>query len=270
MTQPSAELSDIELAASVASQAGALLMELRESFGPVAPDDLVRRKQLKDEADRESHLFISKVLHAARPGDAVLSEEGVDATERDSAQRVWIVDPLDGTSEYGQGRTDCAVHVALWDRAATTPEKLVAGVVDMAAEGYALTTADTELPNIAVPADRPIRIVVSRSRPPEMTAERLDHISAALSDAGVTTQGVEVYNVGSVGAKVAEVLARRADAYVHDTGFYEWDVAAPLAVAQHYGLAADHIDGQPVTFNHRPTWVTDLRVCLPELVPFLR
>jgi 3'(2'), 5'-bisphosphate nucleotidase len=246
-----------------------LLLSLRDDFGPVDPEDKDRRRELKDAADRASHLLIMERLLAARPDDAILSEEGVDITARDDAGRVWIVDPLDGTSEYGQGRSDFAVHIALWGRAATSPSQLTVGVVDLPAQGLTRSTTDevAELPPF--PRDRPLRFVVSRSRPPAMTVSGLEALSQQLSDAGLTDQGVEVINVGSVGAKVAEVLAGRADAYLHDSGFYEWDVAAPLAVAHHYGLTAMHIDGSAITFNHRPPWVTDLVVSLPALGPFV-
>lgn len=260
---------DAALAVRIAQHSGQQLLALRENFGPVAPDDKVRRKELRDLADRSSHVYLTDELAQFRPDDAVLSEEGVDETQRDSAQRVWIIDPLDGTSEYGQGRHDWAVHVALWDRARPTSSALAVGVVDLPAQGITLTSVDSERARTEVAKDRPVRIVVSRSRPPQLTQHGIEQLAKALSDDGVTTAGVEVLNVGSVGAKVAEVILDRADAYVHDTGFYEWDVAAPLAVAKNYGLSATHLDGSEVTFNHRPPWVTDLVVCVPQLTGYL-
>lgn len=261
--------SDIELAARVAKDAGQLLLQLRESFGPVDAEDRIRRKALRDEADAASNELIVAALSAARPADAILSEEAEDELIRDTADRVWIVDPLDGTSEYGLGRADFAVHIALWDRNAATSEKLAVGVIDLPAQGLVYTTGDLDPVIPQVPLHRPVRIVVSRSRPPAFATSGLGEFGRALAAAGVTSLGAEVVNVGSVGAKVAELLAGRSEVYVHDSGFYEWDVAAPLAVAQHYGLIATHIDREPITFNHRPPWVTNLRVCLPELAPFV-
>ena len=261
--------SDVELATRVAKLAGQLVLELRESFGVVEPDDKARRKQLKDDADRAAHDLIVGELAQHRPGDAVLSEEGIDQAQRADADRVWIVDPLDGTAEYGKGLADFAIHIALWERSETDDSGLAVGVVDLPAAGITRTTADLPVEVPALDGDRAVRLVVSRSRPPALAGAGLERFAAQLADAGVTEHGVEVVNVGSAGAKVAELLAGRADAYVHDSGFYEWDVAAPLAVAQHYGLATGHLDGSVVTFNHRPPWVADLVVCLPGLAPFL-
>ncbi len=121
-----------------------------------------------------------------------------------------------------------------------------------------------------LPTDRPIRIVASRTRPPAALARAGEILGERLAAAGVTAQGVEIVDVGSVGAKVNEILCGRAEAYVHDTGFYEWDVAAPYGVARHYGFVAMHVDGSPVTFNHLPPYVTDLLVAHPDLVDDLR
>lgn len=261
--------SDSELATRIAQAAGMLVLQLRSEFGPVEPGDKARRKELKDTADRAAHEYIAGELAAARPHDALLSEEGVDNSERDDAERVWIVDPLDGTAEYGSGLADFAIHIALWERSPDAAANLLLGVVDLPAQQITRSTDDAVEGLPAFDATRPVRLVVSRSRPPAIAAAGLERFAEQLADAGVTEHGVEVINVGSVGAKVGELLAGRADAYVHDTGFYEWDVAAPLAVAQHYGLATGHIDGSAVTFNHRPPWVENLVVCLPVLAPFL-
>lgn len=261
--------SDSDLAIRIAQAAGMLVLQLRTEFGPVEPGDKARRKELKDAADRAAHEFIAGELAAARPLDALLSEEGVDGSERDAADRVWIVDPLDGTAEYGSGLADFAIHLALWERSPAAAANLLLGVVDLPAQQLTRSTADVVEGLPAFDSGRPVRLVVSRSRPPAVAAAGLDKFAEQLADAGVTDHGVEVINVGSVGAKVGELLAGRADAYVHDSGFYEWDVAAPLAVAQHYGLATGHIDGSAVTFNHRPPWVENLVVCVPVLAPFL-
>lgn len=262
--------SDAELAIAVAQEAGQVLLALREDFGPVEADDKVRRRELRDLGDRTAHVLITDRLLAARPDDAVLSEEGVDETPRDTADRVWIVDPLDGTSEYGLGRSDWAVHIALWERDRPIGSAISVGVVDLPSQGITLSTIDTDRCRTIIGSHESARIVVSRSRPPELTTDRLEEIEDRLREGGVTDAGVKVLNVGSVGAKVAEVVAGRADAYVHDSGFYEWDVAAPLAVAKHYGLVACHLTGDEVTFNHRPPWVANLVVAVEQLAPYLR
>jgi 3'(2'), 5'-bisphosphate nucleotidase len=257
--------SDAELSRDVARRAGALLLDLRESFGPVADKDAAN--DLRKQADRASHEFIVAELAAARPDDAILSEEGKDNDDRLFAERVWIVDPLDGTYEYGQGRADFAVHIALWEPAGAI---LSACTVDLPAQGLTRSVLDEVSGPPALPTDRPIRVVASRSRPPATLQATVDLLSQRLSDLGITEQGVEIVDVGSVGAKVNELISGRAEAYVHDTGFYEWDVAAPYGVAMHYGLVPSHLDGRAVLFNLMPPYVTDLMVSHPALVDHLR
>ncbi len=260
---------DLELATLIAQEAGQLLLELRQDFCQRDGDDKQNRTELRADADRLSHELIVSRLSEARPGDAILSEEGVDISDRDTADRVWIVDPLDGTWEYGQGRDDFAVHIALWQRGSDAPDLLPVGIVDLPSQGFTRTTGDA-VRALAIPTRRPVRIVTSRTRPPANLKDALPALSKAIVDEGINPYGIEIRTVGSVGAKVSELLAGRAEAYLHDSGFYEWDVAAPLAVAQHYGFVAEHIDGSAITFNHRPTWVTDLLVCHPQLAPILR
>ena len=257
--------SDAELSRDVAREAGRLLLDLRTSFGPVK--DVDAANALRKQADRASHLLLMDLLTAARPADAVLSEEGKDDDARLVAERVWIVDPLDGTYEYGQGRVDFAVHVALWHPA---DSMLSACTVDLPAQGLTRSVLDLVTEPSGLPTDRPIRIVASRNRPPATLARTVDRLSELLGETGIPHRGVEVVDVGSVGAKVNEILSDRADAYLHDTGFFEWDVAAPYGVAQHYGLMASHVDGTPVDFNHMPPYVTDLMVSRPALVGPLR
>ncbi len=256
---------DAEVSREVAREAGRLLLDLRDGFGPI--DDKDAANALRKQADRASHELIMERLTAARPGDAILSEEGKDDESRLSAERVWIVDPLDGTYEYGQGRVDFAVHIALWEPATRS---LSAATVDLPAQGLTRSVLDDVSPPAPLPTDRPIRIVASRSRPPATLARTVEILGEALARDGVTDQGVEIVDVGSVGAKVNEILAGRADAYVHDTGFYEWDVAAPYGVALHYGLVPSHLDGSAVVFNRMPPYVTDLMVSHPALVAPLR
>ena len=261
-------LTDAELSHRIAQEAGALLLKLRTSFGDVS--DRARADALRAEGDRQSHDLISARLAEHRPGDAVLSEEGKDDPARLDAERVWIVDPLDGTWEYGQGRSDFAVHIALWQPGGGRPQ---ACTVDLPAQGLTRSMLDDVSGSPAafpLPDDRPIRIVASRTRPPASLAAACDIVAERLAETGVNAHGVEIVDVGSVGAKVNELLGGRAEAYVHDTGFYEWDVAAPYGVAWHYGFPCMHLDGSAVDFNRMPPYVTDLVVAHPSLMDMLR
>jgi 3'(2'), 5'-bisphosphate nucleotidase len=196
-------------------------------------------------------------LAAARPDDAVLSEEGTDGKSRLAAGRVWIVDPLDGTREFGEaGRTDWAVHVALWERsAAAGAGDLTAGAVALPAQGTTLSTAGP-LPSPSA-AERPLRMVVSRSR-----ASQLVKDVAARLDA-------ELVPCGSAGAKAATVVMGENDVYLHSGGFYEWDTAAPVAVARAAGYHVSRIDGSNVVYNREDPLLPDILVCRPVLAGLL-
>lgn len=260
--------SDAEVSRSIAREAGQLLLALREDFfrdRPIESIDRTVSDLLRDQADRASHLLIMERLSAARPADAILSEEGKDNDLRLSANRVWIVDPLDGTWEYGQNRRDFAVHIALWN---ATDQQLSAGTVDLPAQGITRSVLDTE--EIAdLWTDSTIRVVASRSRPPKTLKETVARLGEILIEANVPHDKIEIVDVGSVGAKVNEVLCGRADIYLHDTGFFEWDVAAPYNVAEHYGLIASHMSGEPISFNHMPPYVTDLVISRTEWYPYV-
>ena len=264
-TEDLTQLGDAELSRTVAQRAGVLLMALRKEFfrtHPVDSMDKAVSDQLRDQADRAAHLFIMDKLSAARPLDAILSEEGKDDAARLELDRVWIVDPLDGTWEYGQGRKDFGVHIALWNAKAG---KLSAGTVDLPDQGITRSVLDAV--KIATSKDSVIRVVASRSRPPATLKEIVTRLGDLLTEAEIAHSQVEIVDVGSVGAKVNEILCGRADVYLHNTGFYEWDVAAPYIVAEHYGLIASHMDGAPITFNHMPPYVTDLVVSRADLYP---
>src|SRR5688572_16247590 len=131
MTTVTTALDDHELARALADAAGEVLLGLRERTGTDGDAG-----QLRADGDRQSHLFLMEQLAEARPDDAVLSEEGKDDPVRLEADRVWIIDPLDGTREFGEvPRDDWAVHVALWERG-----ELVAGAVARPAMGTTLAT----------------------------------------------------------------------------------------------------------------------------------
>jgi len=233
-------VNDHQLAARLATNAGDLLLRVREEF---ADEDAKDRKAA---GDRSSHDFLMGALSCERPDDAVLSEEGADNPVRLRSKRVWIVDPLDGTREFSElGRDDWAVHVALWQEG-----ELVAGAVALPAQGITLATPDVAAP----PPPPPVpRIVVSRTRPPA--------IALAVRDA----LGGVLVEMGSAGAKVASVVQGRADVYVHAGGQYEWDSAAPVAVARAAALHTSRIDGSALSYNQPDTLLPDLVVCRPEL-----
>lgn len=223
---------DAGLARSVADEAGRELLRLRE-------DPTV--ENLRDEGDRRAHDLIVRLLAQARPNDHVLSEEASDDHARLAADRVWIVDPLDGTREYGEpGRSDWAVHIALWERG-----ELVAGAVALPARGITLGT-DAPPTSPAAPTDGRLRLIVSRSRTPAYV-----HAAAEALDA-------EVITLGSAGAKAMAVVLGEADAYVHSGGQYEWDSAAPVMVARAVGLVATRLDGSPLAYNQPDLWLPDL------------
>lgn len=240
---------DHALAADLAVRAGRLLLDLRSGGGD--PD------VLKKAGDRSSHEFLMAELAAARPGDAVLSEEGTDSKARLTADRVWIVDPLDGTRQFGEaGRTDWAVHVALWQRfAADGTPGLTAGAVALPAQGAVLSTLE---PAAAPPVvERPLRLVVSRSRPSRLVKD----VTALLN--------AEIVPCGSAGAKAATVLAGENDAYLHSGGFYEWDTAAPAAVARAAGYHVSRIDGSDVAYNQDNPLMPDILLCRPAIAALL-
>jgi 3'(2'), 5'-bisphosphate nucleotidase len=239
---------DAALSRDVARAAGELLLDVRSSFGDLDPADRVRGRELRDSADSAAHDLIAARLRSDRPADHLLSEEGVEDLARLRADRVWIVDPLDGTWEYGQGRADFAVHVALWTRTADGGV-LSACTVDLPAAGTAYSVLDA-VPEVApVPTDRPVRVVVSRSRRPELLDAVVARLAARLAADGHGELGVEVVEVGSVGAKAAELFAGRAEVYLHDRGFSDWDLAAPLGVALARGLSCASPEGGGFAFN---------------------
>jgi 3'(2'), 5'-bisphosphate nucleotidase len=241
---PDALGADHRLAAELATRAGALLRELRRALADGEDPDRVRA-----EGDRRSHELLVEALAADRPHDAVLSEEGDDDPARLDAERVWIVDPLDGTREFGEpGRVDWAVHVALAVDGAP-----VVGAVALPAVDLVLATGRP--PDVPDAVGGPPRVVVSRTRPPAAAT----HVTGAL--------GGVLVEMGSAGAKAMAVVRGAADVYVHSGGQYEWDSCAPVAVALAAGLHASRIDGSPLLYNRPDPTLPDLVVCRAELAP---
>jgi 3'(2'), 5'-bisphosphate nucleotidase len=274
---------DHELARDLATEAGERLLALRAR----CLDD-GDPQGLRDAGDRSSHRFLTESLARLRPSDCVLSEEATREERLDprrlTADRVWIIDPLDGTREFGEpGRTDWAVHVALWARDAHRAEgapgrgaegapgagveggpggrgegadgRLVAGAVALPAQGRTLSTAAP--PELPQPQEGRTRIAVSRTRPPDFV-QRLAYLV-----------GADLVPIGSAGAKIAAVLTGEVEAYVHAGGQYEWDSAAPVAVALAAGAHASRIDGAPLRYNQADPSLPDILVSLPDLAPTL-
>ena len=243
----SSTASDVDVARAIAESAAAVLVAARASYDG---DDLTVLKNLGDSTAQD---HIAGRLSALRPDDEVLSEEAKDSPARLSASRVWIIDPLDGTREYSEGRDDWAVHVALWEDG-----ELAASAVALGGPETVLTTADVPmLGGAAGPAGAPIRIAVSRSRPPALVTT----VAEAL--------GAELVAMGSAGVKVCSVVNGVTDAYVHGGGQYEWDSAAPVAVARAAGLHTSRLDGSPLVYNREDPYLPDLVVCRPELAQTL-
>lgn len=227
---------DHALAAALAQAAGGRLLEVREGA------DDVPAAALRDAGDAAAQEELARLLAEHRPHDAVLSEEAADDPARLRAERVWVIDPLDGTREYAEGRADWAVHVALWERGA-----LAAGSVALPATGVVYRT-DRPSP---VPAARPgaLRLAVSRTRPPAFVQDVADLL------------GAELVPMGSAGVKATSVLRDETDAYLHAGGQFEWDSAAPVAVAAAAGLHTSRVDGSPLVYNRPDPSLPDLLVC---------
>jgi 3'(2'), 5'-bisphosphate nucleotidase len=233
--------TDHRLAVELAHDAGEALLELRRAIDD--PD------RLRAAGDREANALILERLGTARPDDAVLSEESADDPRRHDATRVWIVDPLDGTREFGEaGRQDWAVHVALAEAG-----KLTAGAVALPARGLVLGTDPAPAPPPPTPG--PVRLLVSRSRPPAL-AEHLAHLLDAV-----------LVPMGSAGAKAMAIVLGDGDVYAHGGGQHQWDSAAPVAVAAAAGLHTSRLDGSALSYGAGDTWLPDLLVCRAELAP---
>lgn len=235
----SSGLSDSELATRLAEAAGRMLLDVRSS-------GLVEGRALGAAGDATANQFLCHAIRAARPDDGLLSEEEKDNSARLTLSRVWIVDPVDGTLEYGEARSDWAVHVAL----AVDGVPSVGAVALPGLNGGVVVRSDQPTP-LRPMADRP-RFVVSRSRP-----AREAEAVAAIFDA-------ELVPMGSAGAKAMAVVLGEAEVYLHSGGQYEWDSCAPVAVALAHGLHCSRIDGSPLVYNRDDTYMPDLLICRPE------
>lgn len=232
-------MTDAELAAHLAACAGRILIEVRAS-------GLFEGKALGLAGDQIANQFLVHALHAARPDDGLLSEESRDTEERLAKSRVWIVDPVDGTREYGEERADWAVHIGL----------AVDGVAEVGA--VALPGLENGLvlrsdqPVDPVHRDGPPRMLISRTRPAAEALAVAEHL------------GAQLVALGSAGAKAMAVVRGEAEIYLHSGGQFEWDSCAPVAVARAHGLHTSRIDGSPLVYNRPDTYMPDLLICRPE------
>lgn len=232
-------MNDLDLAKHIAQGAGKILLDLRAT-------GLFEGKALGKAGDRVANAFIMSALREHRPDDGILSEEEQDNEARLGRQRVWIIDPLDGTREYGEGRADWAVHVAL-----AIDGQPVIGAVALPGVGQVMLSQPQSLPPIA----GKLRLLVSRTRPARealIVAERL---------------GAELVPMGSAGAKAMAVLRGEAEIYLHTGGQYEWDNCAPAAVAMAAGLHASRVDGSDLVYNNKIPYLPDVLICQKHLAP---
>ncbi|GGD65220.1 3'(2'),5'-bisphosphate nucleotidase CysQ [Croceicoccus mobilis] len=229
--------SDHELAARLAEVAGQIAVQVRDS-------GLIDGKPLGSAGDKTANAFLMKAIAAQRPDDGVLSEESRDTLERLDKERVWIIDPVDGTREYGEKRSDWAVHVGL----AIGGKPVIGAVALPGVPTVMRTDRIADLP----PAPEKLRMVVSRTRPGKD------------SEAVAEAIGAELVPMGSAGAKAMSIIRGEADIYLHSGGQYEWDNCAPAAVAIAHGLHASRIDGSPMLYNRPDVSLPDLLICRKE------
>jgi len=233
-------MNDAQLAAHLAEKAGELLLALQTSGE-------FEGKELGKVGDMQANAFLVDAIQNARPDDAILSEEETDNLDRLNSQRVWIIDPLDGTREYGERRRDWAVHVAL-----AIDGKAAVGAV--ALPGLKMTLCSDPAATVP-PANNPLKMLVSRTRPAKEAVAAAEQL------------GAELLPMGSAGAKAMAVVRGEADIYLHSGGQFEWDNCAPVAVAQAAGLHCSRIDGAPMRYNNKDTYLPDLLICRKEHAP---
>jgi 3'(2'), 5'-bisphosphate nucleotidase len=231
-------MTDTQLAAHLAKVAGRILLEVRGS-------GMFEGKALGKAGDETANRYLMQALQEKRPDDGLLSEESKDTEARLSKSRAWIIDPVDGTREYGEERSDWAVHVGM----------AVDGVAELGAvalPGRDMVLRSDQPRTLSEAASKP-RFVVSRTRP------------AKEAQAVCEAMGGELVPMGSAGAKAMAVVLGEAEIYLHSGGQYEWDSCAPVAVARAHGLHCSRIDGSPLLYNQQDTYLPDLLICRPEL-----
>jgi 3'(2'), 5'-bisphosphate nucleotidase len=250
-------MTDAALAADLAADAGELLLKVREEVGFDYP------WELGDAGDSLANTLILRRLQAERPNDAVLSEEAYDDLSRLKHDRVWIIDPLDGTREFSTpGRDDWAVHIALWQRPTGDPtdtrREITDAAVSLPARGNMVYRSDTVTAGAArAGVNDTIRIAVSATRPPSVLYRMRQ------------TLPIQPVAIGSAGAKAMAIIDGHVDAYVHAGGQWEWDSAAPAGVVMAAGMHASRLDGSPMRYNQRDPYLPDFVMCRAELASIL-
>lgn len=252
--------SDLDVGRRIAEAVAIRSLEVWREFGPVDLQDRDRGRELEDLGDQAAQEVVSELLAQIRPEDSLFSEELPDSPDRLEANRVWIVDPIDGTSSFGRQQDDFAVHVALWKRGLG----LTDAVVGVPVRSLVVSTDRQAFEPAAYDASTPLRIVTSRRHTPSVASDP-EELGRLLSQRGVTSAGVDVRARGSVGIKVVSIIEDEADAYIHDAGFNQWDAAAPAAIAKAHGLAVSSIDGSELVFNQAEVRIPSFVVCKPEL-----
>lgn len=245
------DMDDAQLSAHLAYHAGRILLAVRTSgvFPPQA---------LGVAGDQTANQFLCHAIRTLRPDDGLLSEENWAGESRDIAERlgksrVWIIDPVDGSREYGEERPDWAVHVGLAiDGAPVIGAVALPGFGSGTGNGLVLRTDE---PRPVPPPPPRLRLVVSRTRP----AHEAVRIAEKL--------GAELVPMGSAGAKAMAVVRGEADIYLHSGGQYEWDSCAPAAVALAHGLHASRIDGSALLYNQPGAWLPDIVICHKHIAP---
>ena len=251
------DLTDAALAADLAADAGELLLQVRDEVGFGHP------WALGDAGDFHANELLLRRLRAERPGDAVLSEEAHDDLVRLKSERVWIIDPLDGTREFSTpGRDDWAVHIALWQRLSSDPadgrHEITDAAVALPARGNIVYRSDTvTAPGVTRSVHHPLRIAVSATRPPWV----LHRIRQTLA--------IQPVAIGSAGAKAMAIIDGDVDAYLHAGGQWEWDSAAPAGVIMAAGMHASRLDGSPLRYNQLDPYLPDFVMCRAEVAPIL-
>jgi 3'(2'), 5'-bisphosphate nucleotidase len=247
------DLTDAALAADLAADAGELLLQVRDEVGFGHP------WALGDAGDFHANELLLRRLRAERPGDAVLSEEAHDDLVRLKSERVWIIDPLDGTREFSTpGRDDWAVHVALWQRPSNGRREITDAAVALPARGNIVYRSDTvAAPGAIRGIPHPLRIAVSATRPPWV----LHQIRQTLA--------IQPVAIGSAGAKAMAIIDGDVDAYLHAGGQWEWDSAAPAGVIMAAGMHASRLDGSPLRYNQLDPYLPDFVMCRAEVAPVL-
>ena len=257
-------MNDHEVARAVALAAGAAILQTQQEIVAKLKGDIDEpsRTALGIAGDRRGQEVSAELLQQLRPSDAVLSEEGFHDSARHGVDRLWIIDPLDGTANYSRGGEEFAIHVALWVRGSDAPSEITAACVFVPHTQELLSMDDVrpEQPGTEAEVQPAIRLLVSRSRKPKELDVLVEGMAKRLS------RNIETISMSSVGAKVAAIIRGDADLYVNTGGFHEWDLAAPLGIAHHYGLSVCDRNGATISFNQSETQVPNAVISRPQFV----